>query len=74
MERHREELMAERLRLAFDLYEAGEDLMRQNLRRQNPHADAAEVEHRLVDWLRHRPGAEAGDAEGVPGTWPRRHA
>jgi len=72
MTRHGQEIMAQRLRLAFDLYEAGEDLMRQNLRRQNPQADAAEIERRLVAWLRHRPGAEQGDAVGVPGTWPRR--
>jgi hypothetical protein len=64
--------MAARLRLAFDLYEAGEDLMRQNLRRQDPQADAAEIERRLVAWLRLRPGAEQGDAIGIAGTWPRR--
>jgi hypothetical protein len=72
MARNREEQMAARLRLAFDLYEAGEDLMRQNLRRQDPQADAAEIERRLVAWLRLRPGAEHGDAVGIAGTWPRR--
>jgi Rv0078B-related antitoxin len=72
MASNREERMAARLRLAFDLYEAGEDLMRQNLRRQDPQADDAEIERRLVAWLRHRPGAEQGDAVGIPGTWPRR--
>lgn len=74
MERTREELMTERLRLAFDLHEAGIDLMRQNLRRRDPQADAAEIEQRLGAWLRHRPGAEHGDAVGVPGSWPRRRA
>jgi hypothetical protein len=72
MMENREELLAARLRLAFDLYETGEDLMRQNLRRQDPQADAGTIEQRLVAWLRHRPGAEHGDAIGPPGAWPRR--
>ncbi len=66
------DLLRERLRIAFDLHEAGVDLMRQRLRREHPGAPDAEIERRLGDWLRHRPGAEHGDAEGRPGTWPRR--
>jgi len=65
---------SERLRLAFDLYEAGEAMMRQNLRREFPTASATEIESRLVTWLQHRPGAEHGDAVGRPGSWPRRSA
>jgi hypothetical protein len=63
---------AERLRLALDFYEAGEALMRQNLRRAHPHASDEEIETMLVRWLQHRPGAEHGDSAGTPGTWPRR--
>jgi hypothetical protein len=54
------------MRIAFDLYETAEQMMRQNLRRRDPEAGAAEIEHRLVAWLQHRPGAEQGDAEGRP--------
>jgi hypothetical protein len=64
---------SERLRLAFDLYEAGEAMMRQNLKREFPTASAAEIETRLVAWLQEeRPGSEHGDGIGRPGSWPRR--
>ena len=65
---------AERLRLALDLFAAGESLMRQNLRRKFPAATASEIESLLAAWLRERPGAEEGDASGTPGAWPRRLA
>jgi hypothetical protein len=63
--------VAERMRLAFDLYATGEALMRQRICRENPKLFPAEIEARLVAWLQTRPGAEHGDAEGRPGTWPR---
>ena len=62
---------AERLRMAFDLFAAGEQMMRLNLRRRHPRATDAEIEARLDAWLCERPGAEHGDAEGIAGTWPR---
>ncbi len=62
---------AERLRLALDLFEAGESVMRQNLRRRFPSATPEEIEERLDAWLSERPGAEYGDAVGRPTTWPR---
>jgi Rv0078B-related antitoxin len=62
---------AERLRLALELFEAGESMMRERLRRDDPHADEAEIEARLVAWLHQRPGAENGDAAGRPVSWPR---
>ena len=55
---------AARLRLALELFEAGERLMCQNLKRQFPTANAAELDRKLVEWLRRRPGAEVADAEG----------
>lgn len=61
----------ERFHLALELFAAGEAMMRQNLVRRFPTASAAEIEDRLVAWLRERPGAEIGDAIGQPGTWPR---
>lgn len=62
---------ARRLRLAFELYAAGEAMMRQTLRRRHPEAGDAEIEARLIEWLHERPGAEHGDAEGRPIPWPR---
>jgi Rv0078B-related antitoxin len=62
---------ARRLRLAFDLYQTGEDMMRQRLRREHPDLSAAEIEALVMEWLLERPGAEFGDACGKPVPWPR---
>ena len=64
--------MRERYRIALDLFEAAEQIMRQNLRRRFPDAGAGEIEARLVAWLQERPGAELGDAVGRSVAWPRR--
>jgi hypothetical protein len=66
------ELMRQRLLVAFDLFEAGVDLKRQQLKRQHPGETDSDIERRVTAWLHERPGAEHGDAEGRPGTWPRR--
>ena len=58
------DLLGENLRLAMDLHDAGVEMMRQNLRRQFPAENPEEIESRLAAWLRARPGAEWGDAEG----------
>lgn len=58
------DIPAARLRMALELFEAGERLMRQNLRRRFPSASAEELDRKLVEWLRRRPGAEVADAEG----------
>lgn len=63
---------SERYRMTLELFAAGEEIMRQNLRRRLPAASAEEIEARLVAWLSERPGAEHGDAIGRPGSWPRR--
>lgn len=57
----------QRMELAFDLYEAAEEIMRQNLRRRNPGASEEEIEQGIREWLRRRPGAEHGDGVGRPG-------
>ena len=62
---------ARRLRTAFELFEAGVRMMTERLRRRHPEASTAELEALLREWLLSRPGAEAGDADGVPDTWPR---
>ncbi|UQA56200.1 hypothetical protein [Polyangium aurulentum] len=63
--------LADKLRLAFELHDAGVALMRQNLRRRLPAASEEEIDARLAAWLKERPGAELGDAEGRPVAWPR---
>ncbi|MFZ5469763.1 MAG: hypothetical protein ACOZIN_10030 [Myxococcota bacterium] len=60
-----------RLRIALELFEAGVDMMRQNLRRRFPTESDAQIEGRLSAWLRERPGAEYGDAEGRRVDWQR---
>lgn len=55
-----------RMKMAFDLYETAEAIMRQNLRRRFPDASEAEIERRFVSWLHRRPGAEHGDGIGRP--------
>ena len=64
------DVLAERLRTAFDLYELGESIRRAQLRREHPGATDEEIEAMLVAWLRTRPGAEHGDAWGRPISWP----
>ncbi|MCA9541708.1 MAG: hypothetical protein KC620_22580 [Myxococcales bacterium] len=56
--------MAQRLLIAFDLFDAGVDMMRQTLRRRFPDEPDAAIELRLERWLQDRPGAEHGDACG----------
>ena len=62
---------AHKLRLAFDLFDAGLDMMRQTLRRRYPDESDAEIERRVDRWLHERPGAEDGDAPGRRVPWPR---
>jgi Rv0078B-related antitoxin len=64
------DVLAQRLRTAFDLYELGESIRRTQLRREHPDATDEEIEALLVAWLQTRPGAEHGDAWGRPISWP----
>ena len=41
-------------------------MMRLKLARENPLLTSDEVEDRLNEWLRYRPGAERGDCPGPP--------
>jgi len=54
----------QKMRVVCELFESGVELMRQNLRRRHPVESDLEIEARLVEWLRTRPGAEHGDAVG----------
>jgi Rv0078B-related antitoxin len=64
-------LAAQRFRIAMELFDAGVEMMRQNLRRRFPDADEKEISVRLAQWLQERPGAEHGDCSGRPVPWPR---
>ena len=55
---------AERVRTVLELYDVAEAMMRQRLRRERPELDEAAIEAEVLRWLRHRPGAEHGDAPG----------
>jgi len=63
---------AARLRTALDMFEFGESMMRERLRRERPHATDDEVARALAAWLRTRPGAEHGDSPGRVIEGPRR--
>lgn len=59
-------LVALRLRAVLDLYEVGEQMQRQRLRRLHPEASPDEIEAEVRAWRRRRPGAEGGDHPGSP--------
>ena len=61
-----EETLADRLAMAFELFEFGVEMMAANLRRRHPEAPPDEIERLLEAWLAERPGAELGDGPGVP--------
>jgi hypothetical protein len=63
---------SEKFRITMDLFQAGVDMMRQNLRRQYPGESDHEIQARLSKWLSHRPGAEHGDCTGRAVDWPRK--
>jgi len=54
---------------AFEMYEVGVALKRSALVASHPAASDAEINQLLNEWLQHRPGAEHGDAAGVPVDW-----
>lgn len=56
----------DRFRATLELYEVGENILRQRLRRERPGASAEEIDAEIAAWLRRRPGAEHGDHPGPP--------
>lgn len=62
---------AERVQTAFQLFALGVEMLRTRLRREEPSLSEEEIEERVSRWLATRRGAEHGDAEGRPATWPR---
>lgn len=53
-----------RLRLALDMAEAGEQMLRLRLRRDHPDWDDAQVASAVQAWRLDRPGAVDGDCAG----------
>lgn len=66
------ETPAEKLRVALQLAEMAERMLRQRLRRESPDLSDEDIERRVASWYSRRPGAELGDGEGRPAPWPRR--
>lgn len=64
------DVLAARLRAAFDLSALGESIRRAQLRREHPDATDGEIDALVVAWLQTRPGAEHGDAWGRAISWP----
>jgi hypothetical protein len=62
---------ADSLRLALELADMAETMLRQTLRRRHPRAARAEIEALIDAWYERRPGAEHGDADGILRPWPR---
>lgn len=56
--------------MALDMFETGVAMKLAQLRRADPAASEAELHNRLDAWLCTRPGAEHGDAEGIPRAFP----
>jgi Rv0078B-related antitoxin len=61
-----DETTSERLIQTFEMFEFGVEMMAANLRRRHPDASPEQIELLLEEWLLVRPGAEAGDSDGVP--------
>lgn len=55
---------SEKLRIALELFESGVAMMRETLKREHPTESEAQIEKRLRQWIRDRPGAEDGDCVG----------
>lgn len=64
------ETPAERFQVALDLFDLSVAMLKQRLLREGK--SEAEAEAAVDAWLSERPGAEHGDAEGTPVSWPRR--
>lgn len=60
------ETLRDRLLATFEMFDFGVEMMAANLRRRHPDAAPEDIERMLDAWLLERPGAEEGDAPGVP--------
>ena len=60
------ETVADRMVQTFELFEFGVEVMAATLRRRHPDATPEKIEKLVEAWLAERPGAELGDAPGMP--------
>jgi hypothetical protein len=67
----REPSASDGVRVALDLIDFTERMLVQRLKREHPEETDDDIAARVDAWYAERPGAELGDAEGVPGSWPR---
>ena len=56
----------DRIRVALELTQLAEQMLRQRLRRTRPELDDEAIEREIDAWYMQRPGAEHGDAAGRP--------
>jgi hypothetical protein len=52
------------LRVAFDLFDAAEELLRQNILREFPESTEQEIEAKIIAWLQDRPGDNMATVPG----------
>ncbi|HEX4954271.1 MAG TPA: hypothetical protein VF017_12845 [Thermoanaerobaculia bacterium] len=64
MQTVRDPKVLERMNLLFDLYETGEHMMRENLRRKFPDESPEQIEARLLEWLG-RPSSRQREIPGL---------
>jgi Rv0078B-related antitoxin len=57
----------EKFAVVLELLELAERAFIYKLKRNRPNITDLEIEEEVEKWYRHRPGAEFGDGEGVPG-------
>jgi hypothetical protein len=60
------------IEIVDEMFELGVSMRRERFRRERPELTDAEIERLVLDWVRDRPDAPFGDADGRPGVWPRR--
>jgi hypothetical protein len=65
------EAPAERLRLAFELADLAERMLRQRLRRDQAELTDAEIEARVDAWYERPPAPCDGAADHAAVSWPR---
>jgi hypothetical protein len=63
---------AARFHEAAELFDVAERMLEMKLRRERPDITEEELDDAVSKWLKRRPGAELGDAEGRPIAWPRK--
>ena len=64
--RDTEDSSRQKVRTALDLLKRGTRIKTEEIRRNNPNASEREIQMRLANWIRNKPGATYGDGDGQP--------